>query len=77
MQPPHRDKTKDDLENESSSHLDESATPKNPLRSDDSFLFQRRVASISPQKVTEFISNHFVKGNDDALVTVVKYLGKG
>ncbi|NJD23005.1 MAG: hypothetical protein FIA82_10125 [Melioribacter sp.] len=76
LQPTHRDRIKNDFENEPLIYPDGYSNSKNTIRSDDPFLFQKRAMNISPQKVTEFISNHFVKGSDDALVTVIKYLGK-
>jgi negative regulator of sigma-B (phosphoserine phosphatase) len=39
-------------------------------------LFKNGIANISPHKVTDHIIKHYVKGTDDALVAVVKFLGK-
>ncbi len=75
-QPPHTEWQKDGLANEPLINSEKSIFSKDHFHHDDSSLFQKGAMNISPQQVTEYITNRFVRGSDDALVTAVKYLGK-
>ena len=68
--------SKDELINQSLKDLKKPAYTKLQAYTEDIALFTNGLVNISPQKVSDFIVKRYTKGSDDALVVVVKYLGK-
>ncbi|MBI5401792.1 MAG: hypothetical protein A2279_02595 [Stygiobacter sp. RIFOXYA12_FULL_38_9] len=75
-QPSYPEWPNDNLASEPLNDLEEPTYTRDQIYSDDSFSFTKGLVNISPQNVAEYITKRFVKGSDDALVTVVKYLEK-
>jgi len=68
--------SKDELIQESLLGSEKPVSSKKKAYSNDISLFESGFLNLQPHVVTDYITKHFVKDSDDALITVIKYLGK-